>query len=235
MAEHMHVLVIDDHPLFREGLKSLLTGLAPHARVSQAASVREALAETQGHAGAPTLVLMDWFMPGMQGLQALTQVRAHFPDVPVVVVSGEEAPETIREAIQHGAAGFIPKSTDPSVTVQALRLVLSHGVYLPPAALHFSPDSHLSPRQTAASVDTHATQFASTLSPRQLSVLRCLLQGKANKVIAREIGIAEGTVKAHLWSVYQLLGVSNRAQAMYRAHEMGLFGHMASIEPSTQP
>jgi DNA-binding NarL/FixJ family response regulator len=234
MAEQLHVLVIDDHPLFREGLKSLLAGLAPNARVSQAASVTDALAMAQAGPDAPTLVLMDWFMPGPHGLQALAQVRTHFADVPVVVVSGEEAPETIREAIQHGAAGFIPKSTDPSVTVQALRLVLSQGVYLPPAALQLAPENKLDARRTDSPFGTHATQFASSLSPRQLSVLRCLLQGKANKVIAREIGIAEGTVKAHLWSVYQLLGVSNRAQAMYRAHEMGLFGHLASNETSTQ-
>ena len=228
MAEHMHVLVIDDHPLFREGLKSLLMGLAPDARVSQAATVGDALALALAGADTPTLLLMDWFMPGLQGLQALAQVRTHFPDVPVVVVSGEEAPETIREAIQHGAAGFIPKSTDPSVTVQALRLVLSQGVYLPPAALQTATESRMGPSGPQALQGAGATQFANSLSPRQLAVLRCLLQGKANKVIAREIGIAEGTVKAHLWSVYQLLGVSNRAQAMYRAHEMGLFGHLAS-------
>lgn len=216
----MRILVIDDHPLFREGLKSLLAGLAPEVVVAQACSVDDARRFTLPEAPwRPNLVLMDWFMPGVQGVAALHQVRSLFEDAAVVVVSGEESPHIIREAIQQGASGYIPKSTDPSVTTQALRLVLAQGVYLPREALT-GGDAN-----TVSSGGTNPN-WAEQLSPRQFSVLKCLLQGKPNKVIAREIGIAEGTVKAHLWAVYQLLGASNRAQAMYRAHELGLFGHL---------
>lgn len=232
MNPGVRVLIVDDHPLFREGLKGLLIGLDPAVEVHQAASV----ADAQRMAGQPfDLVLMDLQMPGTYGMDALLRIKTLFDESAVVVVSGDESPSTIQSAIQHGAAGYVPKSTDPSVTTHALRLVLAQGTYLPPEALsspgaaqtplrrHDDPQPGTGPgvvHQGPASAPT----WPRDLSQRQLAVLRCLLQGKPNKVIAREIGIAEGTVKAHLWAVYQLLGVNNRAQAMYRAHELKLFG-----------
>lgn len=234
----MRVLIIDDHPLFREGLKGLLQGLDPAVDVSQAASVTQAQALCEQHFD---LVLMDLQMPGASGMDALMQIKALFDASAVVVVSGDESPAMIQSAIHHGAAGYVPKSTDPGVTTHALRLVLAQGIYLPPEALRAAvapgpaAQSHdgvtPTPFDGSANAVPEATQETSprpnwtqSLSKRQLAVLRCLLQGKPNKVIAREIGIAEGTVKAHLWAVYQLLGVNNRAQAMYRAHELKLFG-----------
>ncbi len=222
----MRVLLIDDHPLFREGLKGLLLGLEPSVRVEQAGSVDAAVA-LQGQAF--DLVLMDLNMPGSQGMEALSRIKALFEAAAVVVVSGDESPSTIQRAIQHGAAGYVPKTTDPSVTIQALRLVLAQGTYLPPEALR-QPGAESIPAVPEPA--PHSPNWPQELSPRQLAVLRCLLQGKPNKVIAREIGIAEGTVKAHLWAVYQLLGVSNRAQAMYRAHELQLFSALHSSAPS---
>jgi len=224
MNSGMRVLLIDDHPLFREGLKGLLQGLDPAVQVEQAGSV----AAAESLSGQPfDLVLMDLNMPGSQGMAALASVKALFEESAVVVVSGEESPETIQRAIQHGAAGYVPKTTDPSVTIQALRLVLAQGTYLPPEALR-APAPHAEAKSMAVAPAPTAPRWPQELSPRQLSVLRCLLQGKPNKVIAREIGIAEGTVKAHLWAVYQLLGVNNRAQAMYRAHELQLFSALGS-------
>jgi DNA-binding NarL/FixJ family response regulator len=218
MDPGVSVLIIDDHPLFREGLKGLLIGLDPAADVCQAASV----ADAESMAGQPfDLVLMDLQMPGTFGMEALVRIKAMFGDSAVVVVSGDDSPSTIQSAIHHGAAGYVPKSTEPGVTTHALRLVLAHGIYLPPEALRALP---LHDGGLEARTEDGLAACPWDLSPRQLAVLRCLLQGKPNKVIAREIGIAEGTVKAHLWAVYQLLGVNNRAQAMYRAHELALFG-----------
>ena len=227
MNPGMRVLLIDDHPLFREGLKGLLLGLEPSVKVEQLPSVDAAQA-LQGHAF--DLVLMDLNMPGCQGMEALSRIKALFEAAAVVVVSGDESPQTIQRAIQHGAAGYVPKTTDPSVTIQALRLVLAQGTYLPPEALR-QPGSADTP-PAAPEPAPHAPNWPHELSPRQLAVLRCLLQGKPNKVIAREIGIAEGTVKAHLWAVYQLLGVNNRAQAMYRAHELQLFSALQASAPA---
>jgi len=233
----MRVLLIDDHPLFREGLKGLLLGLEPSVQVEQAGSV-DAAEALQGQAF--DLVLMDLHMPGSQGMEALSRTKALFEASAVVVVSGDESPSTIQRAIQHGAAGYVPKTTDPSVTIQALRLVLAQGTYLPPEALRQPGSGVDAPPATPepAPSSAHSPNWPQELSPRQLAVLRCLLQGKPNKVIAREIGIAEGTVKAHLWAVYQLLGVNNRAQAMYRAHELQLFSALRPSAPAsvvTQP
>jgi DNA-binding NarL/FixJ family response regulator len=209
----MHILIVDDHPLFREGLKTLLTALAPDVRISEAGSVAEAVAL---RGDAPDLILLDMNLPDTSRLEALRQVKAAHEEASVVVVSGDEDPLLIRSAVDAGAAGYIPKTTDATLTIQALRLVLANGIYLPRAALTSSLPGAASP---------HGQKAVGTpdFSDRQLAVLKCLLQGKANKVIARDLGIAEGTVKAHLWAIYQALGVNSRAQAMYRVHELHLF------------
>lgn len=212
----MHILIVDDHPLFREGLKTLLTALEPAVRISDAGSVAEAIASSA--AGAPDLILLDMNLPGPSRLDALRQIKAAHETASVVVVSGDEDPVLIRRAVDEGAAGYIPKTTDASLTIQALRLVLANGIYLPRAALTAGKDA-------LASTES-GTGSPPEFSGRQLAVLKCLLQGKANKVIARELDIAEGTVKAHLWAIYQALGVNSRAQAMYRVHELRMFDHI---------
>jgi DNA-binding NarL/FixJ family response regulator len=214
----VRVLIIDDHPLFREGLKSLLLTLDPATQVLQCARVPDAPALPD--AQDIDLVLLDLNLPGPSRLEALATVRQHFEGACVVVVSADDDPATIEACIQAGAAGFIPKDSDPAATVQALRCVTGQGIYLPPKAL--AARAERAPLQAPPPRAPEAQAF----SERQMAVLRSLLQGKSNKLIARDIGIAEGTVKAHLWAVYQRLGVSNRAQAMYRAHEMGLIGQL---------
>ena len=162
----------------------------------------------------PDLVLLDMGLPEIRGLDALKLLRHSFPDASVVVVSGDEDPDLVRDAIELGAAGYIPKTTDPELTIQALRLVIANGTYLPTSI--FGRRSGAVEPGAQAATSPH-------FSERQLTVLKALLQGKQNKVIARELGIAEGTVKAHLWAVYQALGVGTRTQAMYRSHELRLF------------
>ena len=213
----MRVLIVDDHPLYRAGVRALLSGLDPDLTAADVSNVSEALglADTDP---SFDLVLLDMNLPGANRLDALQQIKARFESAAVVVVSGDEDPSLILATIDAGAAGFIPKSTDPAITMQALRLVLAHGTYLPVHALRHASES-----------GSHASGSGLAmpdLSERQRAVLLRLLHGKANKVIARELGIAEGTVKAHLWSVYQLLGVTSRAQAMCRVHELGLLDRL---------
>jgi DNA-binding NarL/FixJ family response regulator len=208
----MNVLIVDDHPLYRAGVRALLAGLDPELKAVDVSNVAEAL-RLADSGQVFDLILLDMNLPGTKRLEALQQIKERFESAAVVVVSGEEDSALILGAIDAGAAGFIPKSTDPDVTMQALRLVLAHGTYLPAHALRHVVD-------TAA--DSGRAPALPDLSERQRAVLLRLLQGKANKVIARELGIAEGTVKAHLWSVYQLLGVTSRAQAMCEVHARGL-------------
>ena len=215
----MRVLVIDDHPLFRAGLRALLYELDPQIGAVEAGSLRE-VADIAAAGAEFDLVLLDMSLPDGNGLVALQRVKQAFEAAPVVIMSAATDARLIREVIDAGASGYIPKTTRPEVTVSALRLVLAHGIYLPLDIL-----------LQGNSVDPSTAQpaYLPGLSTKHLAVLQRLLQGKPNKVIARELTIAEGTVKAHLASVYQFLDVTSRSEAMRRAHELGYFERFGAI------
>ena len=196
----MRVLLIDDHALFRRGLRLMLRELMPEADVTEADSCATAIDMADD---AFDLVLLDLNLPGMQGLSALNVIRPVFHQCPVVVVSGEENPGLIRATIQDGAAGFIPKTSEPEVMQAALRVVLARGVYVPAHALGT------------------ATGSLEGLTPRQLEVLRRALKGTPNKLIARELNISEGTVKSHLSATFRAIQVRNRTEALYFAAHSG--------------
>ena len=211
----MNVLLVDDHALFREGLKFLLRELDSSLVVDEAGDCAAALerASARGY----DLVLLDLNLPGLRGMDALAALRNAVPGAPTVVLSGEDNPQLVREAIKAGAMGFIPKSSTREVLIQALRLVFAGGVYLPPAAL----DTHtVAAPLPAPGGESPAARLG--LTPRQMDVLRCVIQGKPNKSIARELDISEGTVKAHLSAVMQSLGARNRTEAVYAAAKLGL-------------
>lgn len=209
----MKLLLVDDHPMVRDGLTPLLRGLDPDLQVDEAGNCAQAIALAGRH--DYDLILLDLKMPGLAGLGALAAVREAFPGSPVVVLSGEEDPRIVRQAIEKGAMGFIPKSSTSSVMIQALRLVLAQGVYLPPGALD-APDGP-APAEPVGGNDTIAG-----LSGRQMEVLRRVIQGKPNKVIARELAISEGTVKAHLSAVLRALKARNRTEIVFAAAKQGL-------------
>ena len=177
----------------------------------------ENCAQAKAVAGEPFhLVLLDLNMPGMEDLEALDSMRPRFESSPIVVLSGVDDPRLVRRAIEAGAAGFIPKSSTPEVLESAMRLVLADEVYLPAFALRgIAEDEGDAGKAAAGRIDE-------TLSERQVDVLRKAVQGKANKVIARELGISEGTVKAHLSAAFRALGVRNRTEAVYAAARSGL-------------
>lgn len=209
----MRVLLVDDHQLFRSGLRLLLSGLYDHIEFDESGSCEQAIAlETEAEV---ELILLDFTLPGKKGFEALKAIKEHY-HCSVVVVSGEEDPRLIREAISQGAAGFIPKSSSPAVLVAALQLVMAGGIYLPPHVL----DRY----QETKSEDEPAQHLKvlQQLSERQLDVLIKVAQGKSNKVVARELHIAEGTVKAHLSACYRVLNVDNRTEAVYITASLGL-------------
>ena len=214
----MDILLVDDHALFREGLKFLLQQLDTKLALDEAGSCLQALERTATR--RYDLILLDLNMPGMNRLDALGALRDAVPDAPVVVLSGEGDPAVVRAAIERGAMGFIPKSATPEVLIQALRLVLAHGVYLPMELLNVaSPAAAVSP---AAVADPASVRVLPGLTPRQMDVLRCVIQGKPNKVIARDLDVSEATIKVHVSSVLRALGTRNRTEAVYAAAKMGL-------------
>ena len=209
----MHVLLVDDHAMFRQGLRFILTDLKDDISFSEAGTCAEAISLLD--AGPVDLALLDLNMPGSEGLTALRELRGSHPAVPVAVLSGVDDPDLIRSAIDEGASGFVPKASSSEVLLAALNLILAGGVYLPKAALNG--------QTTAGSAQVEAESARSDLlSERQTDVLLKAIQGKPNKAIAREMDIAEGTVKTHLSAAFRALGVHNRTEAVFAAARLGL-------------
>lgn len=208
----MRILIGDDHLLFREGLRRLLEQLHGDADFVEAGTFGDVV--EQCRTSEPfDIVLMDLHMPGWPGFDGLRDVQAMQPGVPVVVVSASETLADIRGALEHGATGYIPKSSSVKVMMGALNLVLSGGIYVPPGALASGPDT--SPRRR--SFDGLGTGGGYGLTQRQREVLDCLRVGKSNKQIAYELGLSEGTVKIHVTAIFKSLGVKNRTQAVIAA------------------
>ena len=204
----MRVLIADDHPLVRDALARTLRCVQPEAEVLEAADFASALRVLQ--TDAPELALVDLHMPGMERVDGVRRLRLLCPGVPLVVASGEDDPAVIRAALAAGAVGFLPKAESPDVLQQALRLVLGGGTYTPPQALaDLQPGA--APRPDA-----------SGLTPRQTDVLRCLMRGQPNKLIARELGLTEGTVKIHIAAILRVLQARNRTEAVVVARNLGL-------------
>jgi DNA-binding NarL/FixJ family response regulator len=219
----MQILVVDDHPLILEALHQLLRGLEADVAVFDATSADGGRALAAAHPDAD-LMLLDLSLPGANGFALLEEMRASHPGIPVVVVSASDRRDDVLRALDLGAMGFIPKSVSSVVMLSALRLVLSGGVYLPPSAIN----EEAAP---AAAEPRHAWPAPATprkhprdigLTDRQAQVLALLLQGKPNKIICRELDLAEGTVKIHVAAILRALNVSSRTQAVIEASRIGL-------------
>lgn len=215
----LQILLIDDHTLFRRGLRLMLGDLAGESDISEAASCVEALAQ----ADRPfDLILLDINMPGCTGLDGLSSVKAAFIHAFIVVMSGEEDARTIRAAIDLGASGFIPKTSSPEVMIRALQLVLGKGIYLPPQVLVGTTITDIASAQTTIQTNTSLPSgVLAGMTQRQIEVLKLALKGSPNKIIARQLDISEGTVKSHLSTVFRLLNVRNRTEALYRVAQFG--------------
>jgi DNA-binding NarL/FixJ family response regulator len=202
-------LLVDDHPMFREGLALLLAHQFPQWQLLQAGSLAQAaarLAESPGIA----LVVLDLSLPDSEGLATLTRLRARAPEPRYVVLSASDASESVVGAIEAGAAGFVPKTSQTGAMLAAMRTVLDGGVVLPAA---FGADAATPPRTPTEALG---------ISPRQSDVLRLLIEGKSNKAISRDLGIAESTVKTHLEVIYRKLDATSRTQAVVAAARLGL-------------
>jgi DNA-binding NarL/FixJ family response regulator len=218
------ILVVDDHPLILEALQHVLRQLDADVQCfeAQSADAGRQLLATHPDAG---LLLLDLNLPGVSGTDLLVELREAYPTIPVVVISGSDRREDVLQAIDAGAMGFIPKRSTNQVMLQALRLVLSGGVYVPMEA--FAQRGEASEPAPAASPPDTEVRATTTprdlgLTERQAQVLALLLHGKPNKLICRELGLAEGTVKIHVAAILRALNVSTRTQAVIEASRQGL-------------
>lgn len=207
----MKLLIVDDHDLIREGLKPVLKRLGGDepTEVLEAANFEAAVEFADKHRDLD-LVVLDLRLPNIAGFAALCDLQERHPSLPIVIMSGEDDPELMRQAIEHGALGFIPKSSGAEVILNALRLVLSGGTYLPRQIM--SAPRKVAPAPAPARPSPRLTGLG--LTPRQVDVLELLVAGKSNKAICRELNLAEGTVKTHIAAVFKALNVTSRVQAV---------------------
>jgi DNA-binding NarL/FixJ family response regulator len=217
----MKILVVDDHPLIREALREVLKALDAQIVLVEASSCAEGLAAAHVHPDLG-LVLLDLTLPDNSGFDALAQFRAEHPGVPVVMLSATDETQTVTHALDAGAMGFIPKTSSTQLLVSALRLVLSGGVYLPPEVLRHSGGAPAALYHAGSSAASAMTYREIGLTERQAQVLSLMVQGKPNKLICRDLKLAEGTVKIHVTAVLKALGVANRTQAVIAVGRLGL-------------
>jgi DNA-binding NarL/FixJ family response regulator len=202
----LHILIIDDHPLFRDALKVTLQNRLSGASIEAAGSLDEAMRLVG--ARDVDLALLDLTMPGVQGLSGLLYLRTQYPSLPVVVISATEDRGIARKCLAFGAAGYVPKSASVATINDAIDKVLAGEIFLPPEMETQSDPDH----------DTEALAAKlSTLTPQQVRVLMMLSQGLLNKQIAYELSVSEATVKAHVSAILTKLGVESRTQAVILA------------------
>lgn len=215
----MKILIADDHWLIIEAVKTKLAELAPDAAFVVAMDARQ-LQDTE--LDGVELALVDLGIPGAEGYSHIDALLARCPGLPVIVLSGLEDPLVMREALDRGARGFIPKAYNPNVMLSAVRLVLAGGVYVPPMLLTPVPGAvPLAPAPIAERAPaTTLESLRNVLTERQVEVLQLLSQGKPNKLIGRSLGISEGTVKIHLAAIFRALNVRNRTEAVVAAQTL---------------
>ena len=224
----MKVLLIDDHTLFREGLRLLLERMEGSFDILEAGDCEAAFEIVKLNADLD-LVLLDLGLPDMPGLEALRVLRSQHPAIPVVVISAANDRPSVLEAINRGAMGFIPKSSDSALLTHALQMVMAKQVYIPANVFAAedtgsepAPLMPLTPVSTLESTQKNdAALQALGLTARQIEVLFLMVQGLPNKLIARKLNVSEATVKTHVTATFRGLNVNNRTQAVLALGKRG--------------
>lgn len=205
----MKILILDDHALVREGIALVIRSIRPDAEIVQAATCHDGLqAAASQHFD---MALVDLQLPDMPGFVALEKLREHHPDVPAVVISGQEDRATVLKVLDLGAKAFVPKSTDSAKMKEAMQTLLDGRVYLPDSMTGDAPARPKGEQRARWN-----------LTERQLEVLSLLVAGLPNKLIARRLDIAESTVKIHVSAILRELRVASRTQALIMVAKAGI-------------
>jgi DNA-binding NarL/FixJ family response regulator len=209
----MKILLVDDHALIRDALSGVIKELVDDASVLEAPDWHQAMRLIQGHPDLH-LILLDLNLPDRDGIAVLADLRMRYATISVVVLSASHDREKILKVLDLGALGFIPKSAPREVMVNALRLVFSGGVYVPPEALARAEPKEARPAKPFTLADAGLTD-------RQLEVLALLMRGKSNKAISRALDMAEPTVKHHVTAILKALRSANRTEAVIAVGALG--------------
>jgi len=216
-ARVSRALVVDDHPIITDALSAALISLHVFDGIDKESSLMAASLRLKD-AAAYDLVMLDLHLSDTTGLEVLSTLRETFPEVPVIIFSADDSSATITAAFEQGVQGYIPKNAPMTVVINAIRMVLSGGNFIPPQAVRMLG---FEPRPSVLEGKIEPNLLPS-FSPRQREVLHYLLQGLPNKVIGRRLNMADGTVKSHLNTIYRMFSVNSRAQLILRAREVGL-------------
>lgn len=194
------ILIIDDHDLYRSGLRAALSASMPNTGIFEAGSIDEAIRDTTT---TPDAIVLDNRLPGLNGVEGIMLLRKKWPQVPVLMLSSQNDPETVSLAIERGAAGFVSKADAADKIVAAINLIL-RGQTVAPMTGGYHPQWRL--------------------TPRQCEVLDLLCQGLSNKLIAERLLLSENTVRVHVQAILGFLQVSSRSEAIFAARSRGLIG-----------
>ena len=220
----MKFLVVDDHVLIREALRGVLREIEEQATILEAANSLQAMRLVELHPDL-AFILLDIGLPDRDGFTVLTELRQRYPAISVVILSGNNDRNSVVKALDLGALGFIPKSGQREVMLNALRLVFSGGIYIPPeilgkpGGLAEAPAPAPVPGETA--IRGTPTPAELGLTARQLEVLALIMRGKSNKAICRALSLAEPTVKNHVTAILKSLKANNRTEAVIAANALG--------------
>jgi DNA-binding NarL/FixJ family response regulator len=206
----MDVLLVDDHPILHDTLAAVVRSVVPQAHVHSEMDLVNAISQAR-QLRTLELVLLDLGLPGFSGIEALERFHKALPRARVAIVSASEDAASVRAALDAGAVGYLPKTLQPKVMADALRLILNGGIYVPPQAMGAVPP----PRKLPSLADLGVTE-------RQADVLKLVAKGLSNLEIARTLNISENTVKQHAHAAYKALGVSSRTEAMVVLGKMGI-------------
>lgn len=214
----MKFLVVDDHVLIRQAMQSVFKKIKRNAVVLEATNSAQAMTLIDNNPDLD-LILLDLALPDRDGFELLAEVRERLPQVGIVVLSGVHEPDYVLRALELGALGYIPKSSQSDVIFNALRLVLGGGIYIPPEILaHDAPP--LSPKSARLRFSQSSPDRLG-LTERQLQVLALMMEGKSNKTICRLLNLAEPTVKNHVTGILKAFNVTNRTEAVIAAKRLG--------------
>lgn len=196
----INILIIDDHDLYRTGLRAALKISMPDAEILEAGSIDEAVRSTPDKVDA---IVLDFRLPGLNGAEGIALLKKNWPKAPVLMLSSQNDPETVRLALERGAADFASKGDSADNIVAAIRRILRGQFSTPP---------------------TGGDKPFLRLSPRQCEVLDLLCQGLPNKQIAKRLSLSENTVRVHVQGIFTFLQVTNRTEAIFAARSRGLIG-----------
>jgi DNA-binding NarL/FixJ family response regulator len=213
----MKVLIVDDHALIREALHAVLKQLKRETVIFEASNSGQALHIVEGHPDV-NLILLDINLPDRDGFSVLGELRDRYPTIAIIILSASDDQDKVKRAFKLGALGFIPKTTEREVMLNAIELVLSGGIYIPSEILELEETTF--PRPTNK-LSTREILSGLGLTDRQIEVLALLMQGKSNKVIATTLNMGVPTVKNYITVILKALKVTSRTEAVIKLGQMG--------------